>query len=105
MGSDEPDNSEDSEWPRSFRDPLSVFVDDGKLYDVYCRETGEGLTLYSNVRFKSVRTLLSPPDSAGLLLDFIELEQTEGKSIFVARSCIVKFCEPGTGLDGEKVQG
>jgi hypothetical protein len=37
--------------------------------------------------------------------DFIELEPADGQKVYVARYSVIKFCEPGTTPNAEKVPG
>jgi hypothetical protein len=64
-----------------------------KRYDAYCRE-GNDEVVYRNVLFKGIKTL-APLDGHTFLFqsEFVELEEADGKSTFVAVSSIVKFRE------------
>lgn len=66
-------------------------VDISKRYDVYCAERGQEV-VYRNARFIARKALL-PPSQQDYSSEFIELEQTEGQTIFIARASIIKFCE------------
>ncbi len=68
-------------------------VDTTKQYDIYCSEGAAQLAVYRNALFKGARSLLSsaPHDPR---TEFLELEQANGETVFVARSSVVKFCEP-----------
>jgi hypothetical protein len=50
--------------------------------------------VYRNARFKGIKHLYqrSPYDA---LSGFVELEQSDGQTIFVSRTSIIRFCEPG----------
>jgi hypothetical protein len=61
-------------------DPKPSPIDIGKRYDVYCRE-GDQEVIYRRALFKGVRT------------ESLELEQSDGQTIFIARSAVIKFCE------------
>ena len=74
--------------------PLWEPVDTSKRYDVYCTDRSQGLTVYRNVRFKGVRHLFQK-SAYDTLSGFVELEQENGQSVFVSRSSIIKFTEPG----------
>jgi ATP-dependent Clp protease ATP-binding subunit ClpA len=94
----------DSDWPN----PSTVafgFIESEKTYDVYCQEKGEDLTVYSGVRFKGVRKLFSTDEAAELSPEYVELENADGKVIYICSSCILKFHEPGMGFEGRKVEG
>jgi ATP-dependent Clp protease ATP-binding subunit ClpA len=68
-------------------------VDISKRYDVYCRE-GNQQVVYRNALFKSVRTLF-PKEDSDLCAEYMELEQADGQTIFIARQSVIKFCEHG----------
>jgi hypothetical protein len=78
-------------------------VDTGKRYDVYCIEPNRQSVVYRNARFKGAVALLPHPGGRMHYADFLELEQTNGQSIFIPRSSIVRFCEPGTAMIGEAI--
>ena len=69
-------------------------VDTARRYDVYCAERHQQMVVYPNALFKS-RKRLNMTEQHGWFSEFIELEQSDGKVIFVARTSIVKFCEHG----------
>ena len=64
-------------------------IDTSKRYDVYCSEGGRE-AVYRNALFKGTKKLL-PKSEEDVFSEFIELEQADGKTIFVARSSLVKF--------------
>jgi hypothetical protein len=76
-------------------------VDLCKRYDVYCIQHGEPL-VYRNVLFKDVKALL-PTKKVDLMAWFVELEQPDGKSVYLPRHAIFKFSDPGANASGEKV--
>ena len=76
--------------------PAPDTVDTSKRYDVYCMEHNQQV-VYRNVRFIGVKRLY---DS---LSQFVELEQADERTIFVARSSIIKFCEHGATPGSEAV--
>ena len=71
-------------------------IDIGRTYDVYCAEPGQSVVVYRNARFKSAASLLPSPGTRGGFSQFIELEQSNGQSVFISRGSIFRFCEPGT---------
>ena len=78
-------------------------VDTGKRYDVYCIEPNRQSVVYRNARFKGAVALLPHPGGRMHYADFLELEQANGQSIFIPRSSIFRFCEPGTAVVAEAV--
>ncbi len=89
-------NFQPESTPAPQRQPLPTarhdLVDTTKRYDVYCTERQQEIVVYRNVLLKGVRRLF-PADLHPVLYPFVELEQEDGRTIFVARSSIVKFCE------------
>jgi Clp amino terminal domain, pathogenicity island component len=77
-------------------------VDTTRRYDVYCVEWGREIVVYRNALFKSARGLFArgPSDR---LSDFLELEQANGQTIFIRRTAVIRFCEPGVTPNPEPV--
>ena len=68
-------------------------IDTDKRYDVYCGEHGNPI-VHRNVQFKGTRYLFQEGRGIGSYgSEFIELEQADGKSIFIAAFRILYFCE------------
>ena len=84
--------------------PPAESVDTSKRYDVYCSERSEQVVVYRNALFKGTKYLF-PKAQHGILSEFVELEQANGHTIFVARGSIIKFCEHGATPGGETVSG
>ena len=82
--------SQNAESPKSRRD----LVDTSKRYDVYCTEQTHEVVVYRNALFKGAKSLL-PKHQDDSLSEFVELEQADGQTIFIARYSVIKFCEPG----------
>ena len=40
-----------------------------------------------------------------MLSDFFELEQADGQTVFVARRCVIKFCECGATSNPAAISG
>ena len=74
-------------------------VNTSKRYDVYCSE-GNREVIYLDARFKGTKKLFQEY-AHDVLADFLEIEQADGRTIFVARASVVKFCEPG-GIPGSE---
>ncbi len=81
--------------------PSEPQVDTAKRYDIYCMEPKAEIVVYRNARFKGSATLLPPAGGRMHYPGYVELEQANGQSLFVPRSSIYRFCEPGTTLIGE----
>jgi ATP-dependent Clp protease ATP-binding subunit ClpA len=69
-------------------------VDTSKRYDVYCMEGNRELVVYRNALFKDRKSLL-PRHEYETFSEFLELEQADGQTVFIARSSVIKFCQPG----------
>jgi hypothetical protein len=78
-------------------------IDTQKRYDVYCLEPSRQNVVYRNARFKGAAALLPHPGGRMHHPDYVELEQANGQSIFIPRSSIFRFCEPGTAVTGEGI--
>lgn len=79
-------------------------IDTAKRYDIYCSERNGEMVVYRNALFKARRDLL-PAREHDFFAEFVELEQSDGKTIFISRSSIVRFCEPGVIPNMEIVSG
>lgn len=77
-------------------------IDSSKRYDVYCWEPRDRLVLYRNARFKGYVTLFGMESGGGI---FVELEQANGDTVFLARNGIIQFCPHGTQVKGEVIRG
>ncbi|MCB1124865.1 MAG: Clp protease N-terminal domain-containing protein [Verrucomicrobiae bacterium] len=76
-------------------------IDTSKRYDVYCREGGRELVVYRNVLFKGRRWLLSPP-KRDPYAEFLELELSNGQTVYLSPLAIGRFCEHGGETDAEE---
>jgi ATP-dependent Clp protease ATP-binding subunit ClpA len=79
-------------------------VDTSKQYDVYCAEGEQHVVVYRNVLFKGAKNLLHE-SRKNLFSQFVEIEQADGRTLFIAMYSIIKFCEPGTTPNSETVPG
>ncbi len=84
--------------------PQGEPVDIRKRYDVHCTDWSQGVTVYQNVRFKGIKNLLER-SQYDPLSRYVELELSDGQSVFVSRSSIIKFCEHGVTPGSENVSG
>lgn len=74
-------------------------IDTKKRYDVYCTEQGQATRVHRNVLFKNGKYLSDViGEFMNVLREFVELEQSNGQSVFIARHQIMFFCEHGTDL-------
>jgi len=76
-------------------------VDTSKRYDVYCNQ-GNQEVVYRNALFKGRKNLVKLDDQ-DLFPQFLELEQADGQTVFVAWTSINKFCEHGVTPGPERV--
>jgi ATP-dependent Clp protease ATP-binding subunit ClpA len=95
--SEVPPNAESS---KPQREPVDV----SKRYDVYCTERDREVVVYRNALFKGTKVLF-PKDRYDTLSQFVELEQADGQTIFVARYSVFKFCEHGVTPNPETISG
>jgi ATP-dependent Clp protease ATP-binding subunit ClpC len=72
--------------------PKPDVVDASKRYDVCCSHRNQETVVYRNALWKGSKRLF-PADPHHILYDFVELEQEDGRTLFIARSSIIKFCE------------
>jgi ATP-dependent Clp protease ATP-binding subunit ClpA len=74
--------------------PQRESVDTTKRYDVYCTERTQEIVVYRNALFKGTKSLF-PKNQFDTLSQFVELEQADGQTLFIAKYSIIRFCEPG----------
>jgi ATP-dependent Clp protease ATP-binding subunit ClpA len=79
-------------------------VDVSLRYDVYCREQNQGAIVYRNALFKSIRSLLQQREHDAFS-QFIELELSNGETLFIARTSVVRFCQHGVKAEPESHSG
>ena len=84
--------------------PAGESIDLSKRYDVYCSERDREVVVYRNALFKGTKALF-PRNRQNILAQFVELEQADGQSIFVALHSVLKFCEHGSKPGPEAVPG
>ena len=77
-------------------------IDTSKRYDVYCTERNQEIMVYRNALFKGIRKLYQARQY-DFMSDFLELEQTDGQTIFLSRSSVIKFCEHGVTPNAETI--
>jgi hypothetical protein len=70
-------------------------VDTSKRYDICCTNGSQEVVVYRNARFKGIKHLFEvyEYDSQS---GYVEIEQADGQTVFVARSSIIRFQESGT---------
>ena len=82
--------------------PRPDLIDTRKRYDVYCAEQSGEIVVYRNALFKGVKRLFQA-DQFDRVSQFLELEQADGQTLFVAKTAIIKFCEHGVTPNAEPV--
>lgn len=98
---DDAENSGMQQQPQSPSSKQSVdAVDTSKRNDVYCRESDRNVVVYRKALFKGRRKLLSKgePDFGS---EFLELEQSNGETVYLALHSVFKFCEHRAAIGGE----
>lgn len=85
--------------------PRPDLVDIRKRYDVYCSVRQQEVEVYLNALWKGGKRLFKE-DPHHILYEFVELEQADGQTVFIARSSILKFCEhiPAPGSESTSDQ-
>jgi ATP-dependent Clp protease ATP-binding subunit ClpA len=86
---------ETSQFSQSHPDTIDI----SKHYDLYCKE-GEQDVVYRNALLKGIKRLFKKT-AYDAFFEYVELEQANGQTIFLARSSVIKFCEHGTTPGGE----
>jgi hypothetical protein len=84
--------------------PQRDLVDTSKRYDVYCTEQTQEVVIYRNALFKGAKSLF-PKHKDDTLSEFVELEQADGQTVFLARYSVIKFCAPGATPSPETAPG
>ncbi len=87
--------------PSRFDEPPADEIDLGRRYDVYVAEQNHRVVVYRGAMVRGVRAF--GPGSRTGTSDFLELEQSNGDTVFVRRFGVVKLCPPGTRLTEEQV--
>ena len=75
-------------------------VDLSKRYDVYCSERNQQVVVYRNALFKGRSKLLSPGQH-DFRAEFLELEQSNGQTVYLSLLSVLRFCEHGAEIVGE----
>jgi hypothetical protein len=75
-------------------------IDTNKRYDIYCTEKNQQTVVYRNALFKGRPKLLSTREH-DFGAEFLELEQSNGQTIYLSRITVIKFCEHGGEFSGE----
>ncbi len=75
-------------------------IDTSKRYDVFCAERNQQMVVYRNALFKGRSKLLSTREH-DIGAEFLELEQSNGQTVYLSRLTVVKFCEHGGEFTGE----
>ena len=82
--------------------PQTGAIDSTKRYDVYCAERNQQVVVYRNALFKGRRKLLSEHQH-DVRAEFLELEQSNGQTVYLSLHSVIKFSEPGAEIIGEVV--
>ncbi len=82
--------------------PHMKTVNTRKRYDVYCWEKSDQVVVYRNALFKG-RTKLLPTREHDFGSEFLELEQSNGHRVFLSVHSVIKFCEHGAEIIGERI--
>ena len=97
----EKDNKPSEPQPETNQpEPMLDSLDTRKRYDVYCSERNQDIVVYRNVLFKGRRKLFSA-GAYDFASEFIELEQSNGQTVYLSSRSVHKFCEHGAEIIGE----
>ena len=80
-------------------------VDIGKRYDIYVAQgvsRDSGTVVFRNAFFRGGKAL-EKTGRYELWNDYIEIEQSDGTTVFVRKYALIWFCEAGTKLTCEPV--
>jgi|SRR5437867_267672 len=83
--------------------PKELGIDSKKRYDVYCTMRTGANVVYRNVLIKRATPLFVPDDAYSRIGEYVELEGTDGKPVFVSRMSVEALCEHGTPLPAEPI--
>jgi ATP-dependent Clp protease ATP-binding subunit ClpA len=75
-------------------------IDTSKRYDVYCSEGDQQVVVYRNALFKGWSKLLSTRQ-LDFGIEFLELEQSNGQTVYLSQFSVLRFCEHGAEIVGE----
>ena len=75
-------------------------IDTSKRYDIYCVDWNQQAVVYRNALFKGRRSLLNTRPM-GIGSEFLEVEQSNGQTVFLSSHSVRKFCEHGAEIAGE----
>ncbi len=78
-------------------------IDSSKRYGVYCTMRTGANVVYRNVLIKRSTPLSVQDDVYSMIGEFVELEATDGRLVFVSRSSIEAVCEHGAPLPAEPI--
>ena len=78
-------------------------VDIGKRYDIYVAETQSRVVVYRNAFFRGLKELEEERTRYFRWSDFVEIEQSDGSSVFIRKYSLICFCDAGTKLTCEPV--
>lgn len=82
--------------------PKADSIDTNLRFDVFCNERNQEIVVYRNALFKGIKKLYESR-KFDFMSEFIELEQSDGQTIFLARSSLIKFCQHGATPNAETI--
>jgi hypothetical protein len=83
--------------------PSPTAIDTARRFDVYCGDySHQPVIVYRNARFLGVK-FLCKHDQHDFFGEFMELELSNGQSVFLTRRSVLAFCDPGTDFVPEAV--
>jgi hypothetical protein len=73
-------------------------IDIGRRYDIYVAETQSRVVVYRNAFFRGLKELEERGSRYYSFHDFVEIEQSDGSSVFVRKYSLICFCDAGKKL-------
>lgn len=71
-------------------------------FDVYCSERNQQVVVYRNALFKGRSRLLSTGQH-DFGAEFLELEQSNGQTVYLSLHSLLRFCEHGAEIVREVI--
>ncbi len=72
-------------------------IDTSKRYDIYCSDWNQQLVVYRNALFKGRSRLLSAREH-DFGSEFLEVEQSNGQTVYLSLHAVRKFCQHGVEI-------
>ena len=77
-----------------------------QCYDIYVAQgtsLDSGVVVFRNAFFRGMKELEEKKSRYYSFTDYVEIEQSDGSSVFVRKYSLIYFCDAGTKLTCERV--